>query len=275
MQGEKHYSGGLSRAEDLEQIDDLIETNVSPERASPLRSNEPGESQDAVVIDLRQGEPTIELVEADIARGGLLGASLLELAVKRFLDIVFASTLLIVTLPIHVCIAIAVKLSSPGPVFYVSDRVGQGGKSFRFLKYRTMRSGADDQKIDLTHLNDVDGPAFKIKDDPRITGLGRFLRRTSLDELPQLLHVLTGEMSLVGPRPPLPEEVAEYSNRHLQRLTVKPGLTCLWQVSGRSNLDFETWIDLDLRYIEEWSLVYDLRLIARTIPAVLSGRGAF
>lgn len=236
---------------------------------SPTTLNSLSES---VVIDLRTSEPRIELVDAPL---GLLAASPFQLALKRTIDLIVAAVLVLATLPLLVVIAIAVKVGSPGPVFYASDRVGKFGQRFRFLKYRTMILDAEDQKSELAHLNEVDGPVFKIEEDPRTTKLGRFLRRTSLDELPQLFHVLYGEMSLVGPRPPLPEEVSHYSAHHLQRLAVKPGLTCLWQVSGRSTLDFETWVELDLRYIQEWSLLFDLKLLARTIPAVLSGRGAF
>lgn len=226
-----------------------------------------------VVIDLRGDDPIVEVTEGEPT--GLLGASRSRLFAKRFIDVTGALVALVLFAPLLALVALAVKLTSPGPVFYVSDRVGKDGESFRFLKFRTMRTEADIEKPMLLELNDVDGPIFKIKDDPRITPLGRFLRRSSLDELPQLVHVLSGKMSLVGPRPPIPEEVAEYSVYHMSRLAVKPGLTCLWQVSGRSTLDFETWVEMDLEYIDNWSLGYDLRLIARTFPAVLSGRGAF
>lgn len=232
---------------------------------------EPGE---AVVIDLRRDDPVIELVRATPVRG-LLGASRAELALKRLMDVVGASIGLVVLSPLFLLIAVAIRLTTSGPVFYVSDRVGQDGETFRFLKFRTMHLSADLDKSLLIDLNEADGPVFKIRDDPRITRLGRFLRRSSLDELPQLIHVLSGRMSLVGPRPPIPAEVAEYNDHQRRRLAVKPGLTCLWQVCGRSTLGFDTWVELDLEYIENWSLLYDFRLLARTVPAVLSGRGAF
>ena len=146
---------------------------------------------------------------------------------------------------------------------------------FRFRKFRSMRATADDEKVELAALNEKSGPIFKIREDPRMTSVGRWLRRTSLDELPQLFHVASGRMSLVGPRPHLPVEVAMYGSRASQRLSVKPGVTCIWQVSGRSDLDFDTWIDLDLEYIQRWSLWSDIKLLVLTVPAVLSGRGAY
>lgn len=232
-----------------------------------------GLDSDSVVIDLRSGDPVVEIAEDDLS--GLLGASQAELVFKRAIDIAGSLVGLIVLAPIFLLTALAVKLSSRGPVFYVSDRVGKDGEVFRFLKFRTMRTEAEYDKPMLIDLNEVDGPIFKIKDDPRITPIGKFLRRSSIDELPQLFHVLSGKMSLVGPRPPIPEEVAMYTDYHFSRLAVKPGLTCLWQVNGRSTIDFETWVEMDLEYIDNWTLGYDFRLLARTVPAVLSGRGAF
>jgi lipopolysaccharide/colanic/teichoic acid biosynthesis glycosyltransferase len=171
--------------------------------------------------------------------------------------------------------ALMVRLSSRGPVFYVSDRVGRRGRQFRFLKFRTMCYDAETKRHELDGQNEVDGPVFKIRVDPRITRVGRLLRKLSLDELPQFAHVLSGKMSLVGPRPPLPEEVAEYGAWEAQRLLVKPGLTCIWQVSGRSDLGFHTWMSMDIEYIRDWSLWLDLKLLARTPAAVLSGHGAY
>ena len=177
--------------------------------------------------------------------------------------------------PVLACAALMVKLSSRGPVFFAQERVGCRGRRFRFLKFRTMRDGAEEERCRLDGLNELDGPVFKIRDDPRITRAGRILRKFSVDELPQLFHVLSGKMSLVGPRPPLCEEVEAYSRWDAQRLLVKPGLTCIWQVSGRSNLSFHTWVDMDIEYIRRWSLWVDVKLLARTVPAVLSGRGAY
>jgi lipopolysaccharide/colanic/teichoic acid biosynthesis glycosyltransferase len=159
-------------------------------------------------------------------------------------------------------------------VLFRQERCGLRGRRFILLKFRTMVEDADRRRPEVDHLNVMDGPVFKAPGDPRVTGLGRWLRRSSLDELPQLVNVLRGDMSLVGPRPPLPDEVARYQSWQRRRLAMKPGLTCLWQVSGRSGLDFATWMELDLAYIDSWSLWLDLRILARTVPAVLRGRGA-
>jgi lipopolysaccharide/colanic/teichoic acid biosynthesis glycosyltransferase len=206
---------------------------------------------------------------------GLLGARLSKQAVKRVLDVLTAAVALILLSPILLAAALIVKISSRGPVFYAQDRVGQDGQHFRFVKFRTMRDGAHDARPSLATQNQADGPVFKIRRDPRITRVGRVLRKLSVDELPQLVHVLSGKMSLVGPRPPLPEEVARYGAWERQRLLVKPGLTCSWQVNGRSDLDFATWVLMDIEYIRDWSLWLDVRLLVRTVPAVLSGRGAY
>ena len=188
----------------------------------------------------------------------------------------FASALGIVVLaPLFPIVALAVKLDSRGPVLFSQKRCGLNGRLFTLYKFRTMFEGADRKLDEVAHLNEVDGPAFKARRDPRVTSVGRLLRRFSLDELPQLINVLKGEMSLVGPRPPLPEEVARYERWQRRRLSMKPGLTGLWQVSGRAGLDdFNRWIALDLAYIDQWSLWLDLKILLKTIPAVLSTRGA-
>ena len=231
---------------------------------------------DDVVIDLRTGEPVLELRELTAPPANrLVNATPVQRVVKRGLDIAVASIALLLLAPVFLIAAVAVKLSSSGPVFYSQSRVGMDGRMFSFMKFRSMFADADKRKADLADLNEADGPIFKMKSDPRITAVGRFLRRTSLDELPQLFHVLSGQMSLVGPRPHLPEEVAAYGPIDYRRLTVQPGITCIWQVSGRSELDFDTWVALDLEYIDTWSIWLDLKLMAKTIPAVLSGRGAY
>jgi exopolysaccharide biosynthesis polyprenyl glycosylphosphotransferase len=194
---------------------------------------------------------------------------------KRALDIALASVVLFATLPVWLVIAIAVKLDSPGPAIFVQERVGLRGRRFRFYKFRSMTHGADRMKSGLRHLSEVDGPVFKLRSDPRVTRIGGFLRRTSLDELPQLLNVLRGEMSLVGPRPPVPEEVAQYRPSDMIRLAVKPGLTCWWQVRGRSSVDFETWMAYDREYVYGLSFLVDVRILLRTVKAVLSARGAY
>src|SRR5262245_6381278 len=194
---------------------------------------------------------------------------------KRLLDIVGASAGLLLAAPLLLVAAIAIRLDSAGPVFHRAVRVGRGGRKFRFLKLRSMRVGAEELRGLLLHLNQAQGPAFKLQDDPRVTRVGRILRKTSLDELPQLWHVFAGEMSLVGPRPPFPEEVERYEPWMLRRLSVRPGLTCLWQVSGRSDLPFDEWMRLDLEYVDRCSFLMDAAILLRTIPAVLSGRGAY
>ena len=198
-----------------------------------------------------------------------------ELMIKRAIDVCVSSALLLVLSPLFVLIAIAMKLSSPGPVLYVQRRVGLNGRLFHLYKFRSMHVDADRQRSNLRAMNEMQGPVFKMKDDPRVTPLGRWLRRFSLDELPQLWNVLIGDMSLVGPRPPRPEEVSLYERRNRRRLSMRPGLTCTWQVSGRNEIkDFNTWVELDLEYIDNWSIGRDISLLVRTIPAVLFGTGA-
>ena len=232
-----------------------------------------------VIVDLSGPDAVIDLRERQTeapAVGGLLSARPWQLALKRAVDLVGSTLGLLVLLPLLMIAALAVKVSSPGPVFYVSERVGRDGLPFRMMKFRSMAHGAHDSRATHHHLNIHDsGPVFKIRDDPRVTRVGRFLRRCSIDELPQLWNVLRGDMSLVGPRPPLPEEFLLYGARERRRLDVKPGITCIWQVSGRSDLDFETWVDMDLAYIDTWSLRLDARLLGRTVAAVLTGRGAY
>jgi exopolysaccharide biosynthesis polyprenyl glycosylphosphotransferase len=197
-----------------------------------------------------------------------------KLAVKRCIDIAVASLLLVLTLPIWLLAMLAIKLDSDGPVFFRQQRSGRLGRPFWFYKFRTMRVDAEAAMSELRGRNEQSGPVFKIRDDPRVTRVGRWLRRYSIDELPQLLHVMTGDMSVVGPRPPLPAEVLQYEIDHRARLSMRPGITCLWQVSGRNEIAFGDWVKLDLEYIERWSLWLDLEIMLLTIPAVLSGRGA-
>lgn len=194
---------------------------------------------------------------------------------KRVVDILAAVFGLLLTTPVIGLLALIVRATSRGPVFYRSTRIGRGGRPFTFYKLRSMVRDADLKREDLTHLNEADGPVFKIARDPRITPIGRFMRSTSLDEVPQFWNVLMGDMSLVGPRPPIPEEVAQYEPWQLRRLDVRPGLTCLWQISGRSRIGFQEWMRLDLEYIRHRSLRLDLMILLRTIPAVLSREGAY
>ena len=197
-------------------------------------------------------------------------------AMKRSLDIILSLAALIVLSPLFLLVAVVIKATSPGPVFFVQVRVGQFGQTFSFYKFRSMYMDAEARKAELLSRNQsADGVIFKMKDDPRITPVGRILRRTSLDELPQLLNVLFGDMSLVGPRPPLPSEVREYSIEDRKRLNVRPGITCIWQVSGRSDIPFHRQVALDKEYISSRGFKQDLRILLRTIPAILSGKGAY
>jgi len=197
-----------------------------------------------------------------------------QLMLKRLIDIAGSGIVLLATLPIWLVAAIAIKLDSPGPLFFVQPRCGKYGETFPFLKFRTMVTDAEARKVDLRALNERTGPVFKMQRDPRVTRAGRILRKYSIDELPQLLNVLAGHMSLVGPRPPVPAEVEKYELDHRGRLSMRPGLTCLWQVSGRNQIEFEDWVKLDLEYVERWSLLLDFQILLATLPAVLSGRGA-
>jgi exopolysaccharide biosynthesis polyprenyl glycosylphosphotransferase len=197
-----------------------------------------------------------------------------ELSVKRGIDVVVSSLLLLVLSPIFLAVALGVR-STPGPIIFRQTRVGLNGRLFQMFKFRSMYLGAEASLAELRERNEMTGPAFKMSSDPRVTPFGRFLRRFSLDELPQLWNVLRGDMSLVGPRPPVPGEVGMYERRSRRRLSMRPGLTCTWQVSGRNNIkDFDSWVALDLEYIDNWSLARDLVLMFRTIPAVLFGQGA-
>jgi exopolysaccharide biosynthesis polyprenyl glycosylphosphotransferase len=200
--------------------------------------------------------------------------SQLPLMTKRLLDIALSSLLLLLILPVVGAIALLIKITSHGDVLFRQTRCGLNGRIFTLYKFRTMVENAEQRRRELEHLNEMQGPVFKLRSDPRVTALGRLLRRFSLDELPQLWNVVRGDMSLVGPRPPIPEEVARYQRWQRRRLSMKPGLTCLWQVSGRNQIDFDQWMQLDLEYIDSWSPLLDLKILLRTIPAVLSGRGA-
>jgi exopolysaccharide biosynthesis polyprenyl glycosylphosphotransferase len=198
-----------------------------------------------------------------------------QLLAKRLLDVVGAGLGLLVLGPlVMVPAAVAIRLTSPGPILFRQRRSGLHGRQFTMYKFRSMVDNAEMLRVELEAFNEVSGPVFKMKRDPRVTKIGQFLRRTSIDELPQLWNVLNGDMSLVGPRPPIPSEVSKYDPWHRRRLSMKPGLTCLWQISGRSAIGFEQWIKLDLEYIDHWSLWLDLKILARTVPVVLGGFGA-
>ncbi len=197
-----------------------------------------------------------------------------KLAVKRAFDLVVSGVALLVCAPLFLVVAAAIKLTDRGPVFFRQTRCGLNGREFTLYKFRSMVVDAEARLRELRDRNEMDGPVFKITRDPRVTRIGRFIRKTSIDELPQFWNVLVGDMSVVGPRPPLPAEVAQYERWQRRRLSVKPGITCIWQISGRNEVDFETWIRLDLAYIDGWSLWLDFKIFLKTIPAVLWGRGA-
>ncbi|MFH1878210.1 MAG: sugar transferase [Candidatus Omnitrophota bacterium] len=199
-----------------------------------------------------------------------------EYALKRFFDLIVSSALLLILSPLFLVISIYIKLDSSGSVFYTQRRVGFKGKNFKFFKFRSMIADAEKLKVGLSDKNEVkDGIIFKMKEDPRVTRVGRFLRKYSIDELPQLINVFMGDMSLVGPRPPLADEVEQYSHIHMQRLSIRPGMTGLSQIKGRSNLTFRKWVKWDLWYINNWSFGLDLQILWRTIPSVLKGEGAY
>ena len=196
------------------------------------------------------------------------------LTIKRALDILFAIIGILLTGPIMLICAIAIKLTSPGPILFRQRRSGLNGREFQMYKFRTMDPDAETKQAELAHLNEAAGPVFKMKHDPRVTGLGRFLRRWSLDELPQLFNVIMGDMAIVGPRPPIPAEVRQYDRWQRRRLSMRPGLTCLWQIKGRHRIGFQEWMQLDLFYIDHWSLRLDFLILFRTVSTVLSGSGA-
>jgi exopolysaccharide biosynthesis polyprenyl glycosylphosphotransferase len=223
---------------------------------------------------IRGASPVIPLTE-QVRAGGFM---------KRAFDVTFTLFVAVLGLPFYLLIALLIKLTSEGPVLFVQERVGQDGRTFRFFKFRTMlvdnsdhqhRSFAEDFIKGRLMSDGDEGRVFKLQNDPRVTSIGRFLRKTSLDELPQFINVLRGEMTLVGPRPPLAYELAHYKEWHRGRLAVKPGLTGLWQVSGRSTVPFDEMVMLDLYYIENWSLALDLKIILRTVPVMLFGLGGY
>jgi exopolysaccharide biosynthesis polyprenyl glycosylphosphotransferase len=198
-----------------------------------------------------------------------------DLSLKRMMDIVISFLAIILLSPIFLLLGIAIKLRSRGPIIYNCKRCGKKGRVFNFYKFRSMVRGADKMLDSLRDRNETGGPIFKIRKDPRVTKVGRFMRRYSLDEFPQLLNVLNGDMSLVGPRPPIPDEVERYRDREMKRLEIRPGITGLWQVSGRSDLSYEDMIRLDFQYIQNWSIWLDLKILLKTVPAILSRKGAY
>lgn len=221
----------------------------------------------SISFDQAYDYPCIEIVKTPL-RG-------LNLFLKRAADIILSLLGIIMISPILLIVAIFIKFDSKGPVFIHQKRIGKNGAPFHMHKFRSMVNNAEELKEQLEKYNEADGPAFKMKNDPRITRVGRFIRKFSIDELPQLFNVLKGEMSLIGPRPPLPNEVEQYSDFQWRRLDIRPGITGLWQVSGRSDINFDEWVKLDLYYIEKWSISLELKILIKTIPVVLKGEGAY
>lgn len=201
--------------------------------------------------------------------------SKLYLFIKRSIDIIYSLAGIIVLSPVFLIVAVLIKIEDPkGSIFFCQERNGQHPNTFKMYKFRSMVHNAEELLKDLQHKNEQTGPAFKMADDPRITKVGKFIRKTSLDELPQLFNILKGDMSLVGPRPPIPREVREYNSYQMQRLLVKPGLTCIWQVSGRNNIGFDEWVDMDLEYIKTRNLLLDIKLILKTVKVLFGDSNA-
>ena len=224
-------------------------------------------SSRAVVDDI-EGIPLLDVANAELGR--------FNMAVKRVFDLIVGGLLCVPFLPLMGIVALAIKLDSPGPVFYRQERMGRGGKPFWIFKFRSMHVGADEARLELAERqNDYDGPMFKLKEDPRITRVGAALRRWSVDELPQLLNVMKGDMSLVGPRPLWTEEAKQCRGWTQKRLDITPGITGLWQVLGRSEIPFDEMVKLDYMYVTGWSLSWDIKLLLQTVPAVLNKRGAY
>ena len=194
---------------------------------------------------------------------------------KRTIDLVLSSAALVVLSPGMLLVMAVIRADSPGRPIYVQKRVGKDGRIFNMYKFRSMCVNADAKLNELKEQNEMDGPVFKMAHDPRVTRVGHFIRKYSIDELPQLINIIKGDMSIVGPRPPIPDEVSQYNAHQAERLTVVPGLTCYWQISGRSDVSFEEWVELDLKYIRERSLLTDIRIIFKTFKAVLTGQGAY
>jgi exopolysaccharide biosynthesis polyprenyl glycosylphosphotransferase len=283
-------AGSLPVLGQLDEIGSVLEENVLDQVIFALPSSQLPQAEEAARACQLQGVAV--MICLDLLQGGIgqMALTRLEgvpaitfstvpndafaLALKRAFDVLVSATVLLLLSPVLLGVAIAIKLDSPGPVFFRQRRVGLNGREFSLLKFRSMCLDAEARLAELRARNEMSGPVFKMTDDPRVTRVGRFIRRTSLDEFPQFLNVLSGEMSVVGPRPPIPSEVRQYQRWQRRRLSVKPGITCTWQVSGRNDIDFERWMKLDLEYIDNWSLARDLQICMMTIPAVLSSRGA-
>jgi exopolysaccharide biosynthesis polyprenyl glycosylphosphotransferase len=267
-----------------ESVDEVL-VSLPPQKYGPLVEKIVNRCEEEGVI-VRVRAEMFQLRTAKIYADELEGLPVLtfrsgpkddwRLVAKRIIDFVGSAVLLLILAPLFAVVALLIKLNSPGPVLFAQERIGLNKRRFQMLKFRTMVNGAEKYQATLEQLNEAEGPVFKIKNDPRVTPIGKFLRRFSIDELPQLINVLKGDMSLVGPRP-LPVRDVERIDlaSHKRRFSIKPGLTCLWQVNGRSNIGFEEWVRLDLQYIDQWSLGLDMLILLKTIPAVFRGPGAY
>jgi exopolysaccharide biosynthesis polyprenyl glycosylphosphotransferase len=219
--------------------------------------------------------PSTDIPDGLAGREFEIDESLSYAALKRAFDLAVSLAAVILLVPIIPLVAIMIKLDTAGPVLFRQERVGKNGRIFKFYKFRSMYAGAEQRKKEIEALNEQDGPVFKARSDPRVTNVGKFLRRSSLDEIPQIFNVVKGDMSVVGPRPPLPSEVEHYQPWHRRRLEVTPGITCLWQISGRSHLSFNEWMRLDMEYLKQRSIKTDLLILLKTIPAVIARKGAY
>ena len=287
----KSGKGDANKVWTLEKFEEILDTQVIDEVLFCAPHDWATELNKAIIACSNRGLPFrvyanfFSLILAEANMEEFLGMPLfsfhqkgeapIKLAAKRIFDIFFSAILLILFSPIFILIALVIKITMPGPILFKQRRSGIDGHEFDFYKFRSMVINAEDLKESLRSQNEVDGPVFKIKEDPRITRFGRLIRKFSIDELPQLWNVLRGDMSIVGPRPPIPAEVKKYEPWQKRRLAMKPGLTCIWQVSGRSNISFDDWMKMDLYYIDNWSLMMDLKIILKTVPVVFTGEGAY
>lgn len=289
VRGPTHASFELPWLGSYQDIDDLLKQHPPDGVVVALRVTDKHTEKviqacekQGISVELLLDSLAFQIASSTIHHGSTISSLCLSavrhtpgtLFIKRLTDIVLSLVTCILLSPVFAIVAISIKLEDGGPILFKQQRVGLRNRPFWIYKFRSMCVEAEQLRHGLSHLNEMSGPVFKLANDPRVTRVGRVIRSFSLDELPQLFNVLIGNMSIVGPRPPLPIEVSKYVDEHRRRLSVKPGLTCLWQVSGRSDVDFNQWMDLDLAYIDNWSYLQDWKIMMRTIPAVLKRTGA-
>lgn len=267
-------TGGMLSPREMAKLNDLAASTFE-QATEAIHRPDPKAARMAERHSKKAFESTSERRRIQVIRLAWLIRSVVKMKIKRLFDLALSLALLPVILPIMLVTAIAIKLDSPGPVIFRQERVGKWGKRFTCYKFRSMYIDAEARKKELLALNEADGVVFKMKNDPRVTRVGRIIRKLSIDELPQIFNIIKGDMSLVGPRPPVPMEVAQYQYDHFRRLDTIPGLTGLQQVTGRAGISFSRWVELDVQYIEEQSLVKDVEIIIKTIPAALFGKDAY